>query len=202
MPVCQSCESFVVDGAQFCSSCGKPMSGDEEIGGKLQIRNDKSNVHPETFDFPKARKSKRLIAGLIDCLIILAVIIPMYRLAFVRSSPLGALVPYIIPCLYILLRDAFGGRSIGKLFTGLVTFNIRNKKNADFADSIIRNWFLTIIIIPPRLWIINLGMILFGVISVIIMLQILYGSKRRLGDGWANTQVVEIDSFETLERGK
>lgn len=202
MPVCQSCDSYVVEGAQFCSKCGKPMTGDEESGGELLTTVEKGSERREVLELPKARKSKRLMAGLIDCLVILAFIIPMYRLAFVRSSALGALVPYIIPCLYILLRDAFAGRSLGKLFTGLVTFNIRSNKRADFADSIIRNWFLTIIIIPPRLWIVNLGMILFGVLAVVILLQILFGAKRRLGDGWANTQVVEIGALETLGRGK
>lgn len=196
MPVCQSCKRYVVKEAAFCPDCGTALVVTDQEGGALQTTVIEGSGPGKIVDLPRAGKLKRLTAGLIDYAIVIALVVPMYRLAAVRSSARWALVPYLIPCLYLLLRDAIGGRSIGKLLTGLVTFNIRSQKRADFADSIIRNWFLTIIIIPPHIWMMNLGMVLFSFLALIIAFQILLGFKKRLGDGWAGTQVVELWTLE------
>lgn len=191
MAACNACSTYVDENATFCPNCGTALIETDQEGGALQTTVIQNEDKLQPLDLPRAPKIRRLTAGFIDCAIVMVMVVPMYRLAAVRSSARWALVPYIIPCLYLLLRDALGGRSIGKWLTGLVTYNVRNQKPADFADSIIRNWFLTVIIIPPRIWFLNLGMILFTVMALIISLQIILGLKKRLGDGWANTQVVE-----------
>lgn len=101
----------------------------------------------------------------------------------------------LIPALYMVIRDALGGKSVGKLLLGLTTYNLRERKPADFADSVLRNWFFAVLLLPPSLNLLRVtfsfGMVVFALLSLLVMLQILVGDGRRLGDGQAGTLVVD-----------
>jgi len=165
-----------------------------------------SNENPEQHieertvaGFPAANVGRRIIAGLIDVLIAYGLIIPIYRFAAFGSVARWALVPYLLPCIYLLLKEAFRGQSVGKFIAGLVCYNTSENKRAGIVDSIIRNWFLAIIVVPPRVVVVNLGMFLFALLALVILMQILLGQKQRIGDRWANTQVIDARLLQQRE---
>lgn len=150
--------------------------------------------------FPRAHIAKRILAGVIDVGVVLALFIPISGVGALRVSVFWQLLPMLLPSAYLLCRDGFRGKSLGKLVTGLVTYNLRDRKPTNFADSILRNWFLVIIVLPPRYYFVNLGLVLFAVLALVVFLQIVFASKQRLGDSWANTQV--IDSSRLNQEGR
>jgi len=80
---------------------------------------------------------------------------------------------------YLLLRDAVGGRSIGKLLFGLVVISMKTGRPSSFAGSVERNFLL---LLPGA-----------NVVAVFLEARTIVADPQgqRLGDRLAQTQVVE-----------
>lgn len=142
------------------------------------------------MQYKKADLFKRFIAFLIDDII---------ASLFVYIPILGALVSAV----YLLTKDAiafeitknpdFKNRSLGKKIMGLevVSFDC---SGIDWTISLKRNLPLAIGsafgIVPIIGWVVG-GIIGFVMVIVEVVLVISDNKGRRLGDRWANTQVVE-----------
>ena len=131
-------------------------------------------------DYAKAEVGTRLIAALIDAVLQWVVgLIPI--------------VGGLIGAAYMLLRDGLpDGQSLGKKVMKLRVVTLDGKK-ADYAASCKRNVIFAIpsiiTIIPIVGWII--GGILGVVVAVVEIVGVFNDPKgRRLGDKWANTQVI------------
>lgn len=89
-------------------------------------------------------------------------------------------VPYaVMATLYVLLRDSFGGQSIGKFLVGQLVIRVDTGQRCGLAGSIKRNLFL---ILPGA----NLVAVVFEGRTLVRDPQ-----GQRLGDWLAHTQVVE-----------
>ena len=209
MDFCPTCGKEIPEKAAFCPECGSELLSDKEKHAKLDKTNtvpgernmpikEESNIVEQSRNkfssLPYADKAKRIAAALVDTLIAFIVLLPFYRLTVYPIPAFGRkwrFILYFLPALYLILRDSFRGKSFGKLLFGLSTVNVKSGKFADFADSILRNWFFFVIILPLRIWVINFGLIIFLAICLIIFVQILFGQGSRLGDKFANTKVIE-----------
>lgn len=80
---------------------------------------------------------------------------------------------------YLLLRDAIGGRSIGKLIAGVMVISLETGRPASFAGSAKRNLLL---LLPGA----NIAAIFLEARTIVVDPQ-----GQRLGDRLAQTQVVE-----------
>ena len=128
-------------------------------------------------------------------------------LAALIDGLLSGLVSTIIPVIgaiastvYMLTKDGlFEGQSIGKKVMKLQVVTIEGQK-ADYGTSVRRNIIFAIptfiMIIPILGWIVApfvaLAVMLIEVIKVTTDPQ-----GRRLGDNWANTQVVKFEEKST-----
>lgn len=142
------------------------------------------------MEYGKADLFKRIIASLIDGVIASVLIyVPV----------LGGIVSTI----YMLIKDTiayevtknpdFKNRSVGKKIMGLEVISL-DGQDIDWTISLKRNLPIAIgsvlSIVPIIGWI--LGGIIGFIISIIeVILVLTDGRGRRLGDKWANTQVVE-----------
>ena len=120
---------------------------------------------------PKASLRRRFCAAGVDALLVASCWAAPWNAA---SAPLvvGGL-------LYLLLRDAFGGQSIGKLFLGLVVVHVETGQRCGPGGSLKRN---LVFALPGA----NLLAILLEGRTLIQDRQ-----GQRLGDRIAHTQVVE-----------
>lgn len=166
MPFCAKCGTQYELGQENCSACNNPL---------LTPQTTKSNVNQLQDDI-HASRSLRIIAGIIDfaIAIILAALLLSPRLRMFKMLILTRIISFLAPTLYLLLKDCIDGKSIGKLFTGLTVYNIREKKPAGISDSILRNGLLIIPVIGPTL----------------AFFQILFKNKR-WGDEFSNTVVIK-----------
>jgi len=80
---------------------------------------------------------------------------------------------------YLLLRDAIGGQSLGKLVVGLVVVSVRTGRFCSWKDSVLRNIF---VLIPGA----NIAAVFLESLTILRDPQ-----GQRLGDRLAQTQVVE-----------
>ncbi|HHY83055.1 MAG TPA: RDD family protein [Clostridiales bacterium] len=132
------------------------------------------------MDYAKADIATRFIAALIDGVI-------QWVVSFIPF--IGAL----IGAAYMLVKDGlFEGQSLGKKVMKLQVVELSGKK-ADFMVSIKRNAIFAIpsliAIIPIIGWII--GGILSLIVAIIEIVTVLNDPKgRRMGDKWANSQVI------------
>lgn len=118
----------------------------------------------------KADKWKRFAAIFIDYIIFSVLVNIVY---FFLKGSFGFNFAALIASIYLLLKDSlFDGRSIGKKFFNIkVVKTIDNSSIAgDFGKSSLRNLSLLLMIVDPILVLID---------------------KDRLGDGWAETKVIE-----------
>jgi len=202
------CGKEVPEKAVFCPECGGKVLDEKEERAESDknsgtarekgttVKEKEANVVEQMTkklaSLPYANKAKRIAAGLVDLLIAFALLLPFYRLtAYPIYGRRLRFLLYLLPAFYLIFRDSLRGKSVGKFVFGLSTVNVKSDKFADFADSILRNWFFFVIILPLRFWIINFGVIIFLMISLIIFAQILVGQGNRLGDKFANTKVIE-----------
>ena len=194
MTTCPTCNKAQPEGTTFCGECGARMPAVVSLStGETNAATVKALEQPASLrreELPLANVGRRIIAGAIDVTVAVSLLWVVYRYPILGRAATWAIVPYLLPCLYILFKDAVRGQSLGKLIAGLITVHMGEMKPAGFADSIIRNWFLAIIIVPPRIAIINLGLFLFAFLAFLIFLQIMFKQKHRMGDRWAQTQVV------------
>ena len=121
--------------------------------------------------YAKADVTKRLFAATIDGL---AVITTGYFYASTGSAFL-----LVVGALYLLLRDAVRGQSLGKFFMGLVVISVETGRPSTFRESVWRNAML---LIPGA----NVVAIFLESITIVRDPQ-----GQRLGDKVAQTQVVE-----------
>lgn len=175
MPFCNQCGKEFEIGEGSCSECGEALPTLPE-----QVHNK-----PEIKDL-STPKLKRLVAGLIDVLVVLLIFVFLF---FSRKIVIMLLfrrgLALLIPHLYLLLKDSIEGKSIGKLIVGIMVFNEKEKKPAGVLDSIIRNWYLAIPFVGPTIF------------ALIIGLQILAG-KKRLGEKSAGTVVITDSDYQRL----
>ncbi len=189
MSTCTQCLAEQDSQASFCSKCGAQLH--EALESIVVTGTPPGSIPRETQleTYPAAPRVRRLFAAAIDIAIGSLFLIPLISLpiwmgAFVKGSFLTKILRFL-PALYLLFRDSIGGRSIGKALMGLVTYDRSLRRPANVIDSVVRNWPLAFTLIP---WI---GWILSCVFTAIIAIQILIGRPRRLGDGFATTQVID-----------
>jgi uncharacterized RDD family membrane protein YckC len=151
---------------------------------------------PATASAPTAAKAdltKRFVAALIDGII-----------GAVLSFLLGLAIPFIggiLGAAYILLKDGLNlefmdKRSIGKKLMKLRPVRLDGGV-MDINTSVMRNWPLAvgsvISIIPILGWIFGpLAALAFGLIELVLVLTDAEG--KRLGDKFASTKVIEVES--------
>lgn len=173
----------------FCVRCGLEYSLGEAKCQRCGMTHPTVAPGPAaTFD---ARHTdvhmRRFAAGVIDLSIAIGLFATVF---FSRRLMLLALIRrgfgLVAPHLYLLLKDAIEGKSIGKLLLGLVTYNEEGKKAAGLLDSIIRNWYLAIPFLGPTL------------LAVVMGAQILSGRRQRMGDVAARTAVISDFEYQRL----
>ena len=121
--------------------------------------------------YTKADVRKRFSAAFVDALVVTTLSLVYWT----GGSPL-----YLaFSAGYLLLRDAVGGRSIGKLLFGLVVISMKTGRPSSFAGSVERNFLL---LLPGA-----------NVVAVFLEARTIVADPQgqRLGDRLAQTQVVE-----------
>ena len=121
--------------------------------------------------YAKADVRKRLLAGSIDGLLVLTLCL----VCWIGRAPL-----YLaLGAGYLLLRDAIGGQSIGKILLGLVVIDLMTGRAASVSGSMKRNLLL---LLPGA-----------NVVAVFLEARTIVSDPQgqRLGDRLAQTQVVE-----------
>jgi hypothetical protein len=121
--------------------------------------------------YAKADVGRRAIAAVIDGLVLMTI--------GMLSRSAGSVLPALAGAVYLLLRDAIGGRSLGKLLSGLVVINLATGRPCSIGGSVRRNLFL---LIPGA----NLVAIFLEATTIVRDPQ-----GQRLGDRLAHTQVVD-----------
>ena len=121
--------------------------------------------------YAKADVRKRFSAALVDGLVVITLSVGYWT----GHSPLYLAVG----AGYLLLRDAIGGQSVGKLAFGLVVIDLMSGRAASVSGSARRNLLL---LLPGA----NLVAIFFEARTIAVDPQ-----GQRLGDRLAHTQVVE-----------
>jgi uncharacterized RDD family membrane protein YckC len=128
--------------------------------------------------YSKADVVKRFNAAIVDGLVVITLCLPYWM----ASSPL-----YLAASAgYLLLRDAIGGQSIGKLLFGLVAINLMTGRAASISQSARRN---ALLLLPGA----NLFAIFLEARTIATD-----PLGQRLGDRLAHTQVVEGDGARDL----
>jgi len=121
--------------------------------------------------YAKADVRKRLTAASIDGLLVATLCL----LSWIGRAPL-----YLaLGAGYLLLRDAIGGQSIGKILLGLVVIDLTTGRVASVSDSVKRNLLL---LLPGA-----------NVVAIFLEARTIMSDPQgqRLGDRLAHTQVVE-----------
>lgn len=121
--------------------------------------------------YAKADIRKRLIAASIDGLLVATVCLS----AWIGAAPLYV----VLGAGYLLLRDAIGGQSLGKIVLGLVVIDLTTGRVASISGSIKRNC----------LWLLPGA----NVVAIVLEARTILSDPQgqRLGDRLAQTQVVE-----------
>ena len=121
--------------------------------------------------YAKAEIGKRLLAAMIDCLLVATTLILYRQSEFLLYLFLGAL--------YLLLRDAIAGRSVGKFLCGLVVIDLKTGRPCGRSASINRN---ALLLLPGA----NVVAVFLETATIVRDPQ-----GQRLGDRLAWTQVVD-----------
>jgi len=130
--------------------------------------------------YAKVDVRRRLSAALIDALVAATLA--------VWSATTGMLGYLALSAGYLLLRDAIGGQSVGKLLVGLIAIDLHSGRPASFVQSVKRN---SILLLPGA----NIVAIFLEGRTILIDPQ-----GQRLGDRLAETQVVEGKGARDLVR--
>lgn len=128
--------------------------------------------------YAKADVRKRLSAAFVDALLVMTLSLGYWT----GGSPL-----YLaFGAGYLLLRDAVGGRSIGKLLFGLVVISLQTGRPTSVAGSVERNLLL---LLPGA-----------NVVAVFLETRTIVADPQgqRLGDKLAQTHVVEAAGAKEL----
>jgi hypothetical protein len=204
MVICPDCQKETIAGSKYCPECGALMPAPELVQsdittspvtkGAIEPSPGQETIKPKInlSSIPNAGTFRRLTAGLIDTLVAMMFFYPSVRMGLIRSFMIGGIFLGLLPAVYLVLRDSFGGKSVGKAIMGLVAVNINEGTASGLADSILRNWFLFLIVLPPRLFLVTFGMLVYLFIGLIIAAQIIFGKKQRLGEKSAGTKVINF----------
>jgi len=121
--------------------------------------------------YAKADVRKRLTAASVDGLLV----VTLCLLSWIGRAPLYL----VLGAGYLLLRDAIGGQSIGKILLGLVVIDLTTGRAASVSDSVKRNLLL---LLPGA-----------NVVAIFLEARTIMSDPQgqRLGDRLAHTQVVE-----------
>jgi uncharacterized RDD family membrane protein YckC len=121
--------------------------------------------------YPKANVEKRLLAAAIDGL--------LFMTAWFLYQNLNSIAPLAGGAAYLLLRDAVGGQSLGKILMGLTVIRVETGRPCSAMDSVRRNAML---LVPGA----NIVAVFFEAATILRDKQ-----GQRLGDRLAQTQVIE-----------
>src|SRR5438093_5275544 len=125
MPFCTACATPYELGNERCAKCGSPLPATPARTTLSACARTKT--WPASTVVPLEARVRRLAAGLLDFLICVGLtvyfdraLIPrlLLRSRF-RGLPL-AFVLLMLPAAYAVFRDMFGGKSLAKLFSGLM----------------------------------------------------------------------------------
>jgi uncharacterized RDD family membrane protein YckC len=130
--------------------------------------------------YTKADVRRRLSAAFIDALVAATLAV----LSTTTSMP----AYLVLSAGYVLLRDAIGGQSVGKLLVGLIAIDLHSGRPASTLESVKRN---SILLLPGA----NIVAIFLEGRTILIDPQ-----GQRLGDRLAQTQVVEGAGARDLVR--
>lgn len=121
--------------------------------------------------YAKADVRKRLVAASIDGLLVATLCL----FAWIGGAPLYL----VLAAGYLLLRDAIGGQSLGKILLGLVVIDLHTGRVASLSGSVRRNFLL---LLPGA-----------NVVAIVLEARMIVSDPQgqRLGDRLAQTQVVE-----------
>jgi len=151
---------------------------------------DPNPDNPADFERHVATSAKRYLAAMIDYTWIMLVMAGVYPLFLPDNWDLVSdnvilvkLIPvYLVGAALAVLRDTFGGQSIGKAFLGLYVSNLDKEMTlSSQTQRIKRN--LVLILLP---------------VEIFVMLFDPY--CRRLGDKWANTLVIDLEKPPKVRR--
>lgn len=180
MAFCAKCGAQIPADATFCPACGTPVSA---VGGQ---------VRPSGLD--TLTKSvgaqeywvKRLLAFVVDAIIVYVVIDVVVLLASIPAVISGTLAPFsfvgglfaaisgILFVLYFTLAELLYGRTIGKNVFGL-RVKTDDGKRLTFSDALIRN-------ISKIYWVLLL-------LDVVLGLALETGYSKKYTDKYAGTTV-------------
>jgi hypothetical protein len=140
---------------------------------------------------------RRALAGVVD-LTISALIAGFTVRMFLTRLPLRSrvsmfLIPVlsaVLPAAYIVFRDAFGGKSIGKLLVGLTVVDPLRRRRAGIFDSFMRNLVFGFSVLPIVGWAITAG------VAAMAGVAILSGRPLRIGEGLSDTRVMDDRAAE------
>jgi uncharacterized RDD family membrane protein YckC len=121
--------------------------------------------------YAKADVRKRMTAASIDGLLVATACL----VSWIGSAPL-----YLaLGAAYVLLRDAIGGQSIGKIVVGLVVIDLTTGRPASVSGTLKRNFLL---LLPGA-----------NIVAIVLEAQTIMSDPQgqRLGDRLAHTQVVD-----------
>jgi len=137
---------------------------------------------------PKASIARRFIAGGIDAAIVVvmwsAIILAAIANVDKADNVLG-LVLFVPTLCYMFLRDAWRGQSIGKRAARLMVVSVTSGRPCSARDSAFRSLVLILsgVLIPGIGWLIE---------PIVALVD---KNGRRLGDRAADTQVIELSSY-------
>jgi hypothetical protein len=142
-------------------------------------------------------RARRAFAGVVDLSIATALAVVLFRLLLVRFTVRTHLLLFLVslaaacaPAAYLILRDALGGKSIGKLLVGLAVVNPARRRRGGLADSVLRNLVFGFAVVPLVGWVITFA--IAGVAGV----AILSGRPTRIGEGLTDARVMDDRSAE------
>ena len=121
--------------------------------------------------YPRANAQKRMVAATVDALLVMTLGL------FYWNG--GSMLSWVLAVLYLLLRDALGGQSVGKFLVGQTLIHVDTGQRCGLAGSIKRNLML---IVPGA----NLVAVVLEARTIVRDSQ-----GQRLGDRLAHTQVVD-----------
>ena len=199
MPYCPKCGKETTPDAKFCLNCGSSLGTVTPAAGAPVIAPTPSGWMPP---FPLSDIGARIVAGLVDYIIIGIIGVVLFFVAFapffaVRSSmwttggPMSVpfpmwgwgwfgglfLLEFLLWLIYFTYFEGSSGQTIGKRLMHIKVVK-ENGAKCDYGSALVRN-LLRIIDHLPTLYI--LGIILIAVTD----------KKQRLGDMLAKTIVVK-----------